>query len=116
MTRRKMPDIIEALGRYTKPSDAVMMLQQIANEVDAASQRAGCTELVGIQAVKALGQTCLTDLRVLQREGCPVRGHGSAMTLDCRDFRRWIDEQCRKASRRPWRDPSETAQAQGALI
>lgn len=93
-----------ALSTYTRPTDAIMVLQGLANALDEVAARYGCTQLTAEQCVKPLGLPTPTALASLYLQHVPVRRSMGTWVLDSRDFRRWVDEKCKELSKKPYKE------------
>lgn len=98
------PGIDYALSRYTRPTDAIMILQGLANALDKVASKYGSTQLNAVQCVKPLGLPTPTALASLYLEGVPVARNMGTWVLDSRDFRRWVDQKCKELAIKPYRE------------
>lgn len=105
---RTKATISEALSPYAKPTDCVMILQAIANDVDALAGRVGSTDLEWWQLAKPLGLHTRAEVMSLRGKGLNVRTFGERTLIDTRDYRRWTEAMCAEQSRRTWREPRQT--------
>lgn len=93
-----------ALSNYTRPTDAILILQGLANAVDEVASRYGTTQLTAEQCVKPLGLPTPTALASLYLQHVPVRRSMGTWVLGSRDFRRWVDQKCKELAVKPYKE------------